>query len=144
MGVPELQSVVNTTTDIASGVAGKPKFIEPSFKLHTFSTEAVDKKVLFQVIKMVDSLIIFINLADTMVLYDLSLGMFNTRTMEQPIATKIMGDFAEDTSKNMALKFAKKLGKTVYISLNIDNDRLMLPSVEKRLCEEIKNKPDKF
>lgn len=142
MGVPQ---VLNSTSSSSTNeVNSKPRFIESGFKLHTFAGEAVEKKVLFQVIKMLDSLIIFINLADSMVLRDLSLGMFNTRTMQEPIATKIIGDFADEVSKNMALKFARKLGKTVYISLNVSDDRLMLPAIEKRLCEEIKNKPDKF
>lgn len=142
MGVPQIPNP--TSANSTNEVNPKLRFIEPSFKLHTFAGEAVDKKVLFQVIKMLDSLIIFINLVDTMVLGDLSLGMFNTRTMREPIATQIMGDFVENVSKNMALKFARKLGKTVYISFNVSNDRLMLPAIEKRLCEEIKNKPDKF
>lgn len=142
MGVPELHS--SHSTEDTGCKCSKLHFIEPSFKLHTFSTEVLDKKVLFQVIRMLDSLMIFINLKEKMVLYDLSLGMFNTRKMQAPIATKIIGNLVEDTSKNMALKFARKLGKSVYISLNVDNDRLMLPAIEKRLCEEIKNKPDKF
>lgn len=142
MGVSETPRSANTKTTPSKCL--KIQFKEPSFKLHTFTTEILDKKVLFQVIRLVDSLMIFINLMDKMVLSDLSLGMFNTRRMEEPVGTRIIGDFVEDSSKNMALKIARKLGKSVYISLNVSNDRLMLPAVEKRLCEEIKNKPDKF
>lgn len=136
MGIPEALCKNSVSKSI--------RFIEPTFKLHTFTTEVLDKNVLIQVIKMIDSLMIFINAVDKMVLSDLSLGMINTRHFKEPIATKIMGNFTEDTSKNMALKLAKRLKKNVYVSFNLDNDKLMLPAVEKRLCEEIKNKPDKF
>lgn len=139
MGVPEVPANSSTPSKCS-----KLHFIEPTFKLHTFTADIVDKKILFQVIKMVDSVMIFINLMDNMVLYDLSLGLFNTRRMEEPVTTKIIGNFVEDISKNMAFKFAKRLRKSVYISCNVENDKLMIPVIEKKLCEEIKSKPDKF
>lgn len=140
-----IQDVLNpSSANISPQKPRKIQYTTPAFRLHAFTAEVVDKKVLFQVIKMVDSIMIFINATGRMILCDLSLGMFNARTMDQPVATKVMGNFSEETSKNMALKLAKKLGKTVYVSYNLEDDQLMLPAVERRLCEEIKNKPDSF
>lgn len=120
------------------------RYTSPTFQLHTFTLNSSEKTIVFQVIKMVESVMIFINFIDNLILSDLSLGMFNTRTTQVPISTRIIGDFTEEYSKNLATKFAKKLRKSVYISCNLVADRLIVLDIERRLCEEIRNKPDKF
>lgn len=134
---------MGVTTDCRSSSCGVQS-TPPTFKLHTFATEAANKSVLFQVIKMSDSCIIFINYKDNMTLDDLSLSMFNNKRMDSPIATQILGNFVEETSKMIALKLSKRLGKTVYVSYNIDFDRITLPLIEARLFKEIKEHPDRF
>lgn len=119
------------------------QFVPSKFKLHIFSTEFSEKQIIFQVIKLVDSCIIFINYGDNLTLSDLSLGMFNN-ICSTAIGTRIIGNFTDETSKTMAIKFAKRLKKVVYISSNVSMDRLLLPVIEKRLCDELTTNPDKF
>ncbi|KAF2905367.1 hypothetical protein ILUMI_00816 [Ignelater luminosus] len=121
-----------------------PVAFKPStFKLHVFTAEIVDRKIIFQVIKMLESVFISINYSNGLYFNDLSLAMLN-RYDKVPMTTQLLGDFSESSSKNMAMRVSKKLGKNVYVSCNIDNDRMSLPFVEKRLYEEIKNDPKKF
>lgn len=122
-----------------TSVAFKPS----TFKLHVFTAEVVDRRIIFQVIKMLESVFISINYSNGLYLNDLSLAMLN-RYDKVPMCTQLLGDFSESSSKNMAMRISKKLGKNVYVSCNVDNDRMMLPFVEKRLYEEIKNDPEKF
>lgn len=123
------------------------KFVPSAFKLHVFSTEFSEKKIIFEVIKMMDSCIIFINYRDNPTFSDLSIGMFTEKNKvanTNVIGTKIIGDFTDDTSKSMAIKLAKRLKKVVYLSCNVSLDRLLQPVIERRICDEIKVNPDRF
>ncbi|XP_047343747.1 proteasome assembly chaperone 4-like isoform X2 [Vespa velutina] len=55
-----------------------------------------------------------------------------------PIATKIMGAVADETSTNIAKRLTKKLGKPVYVSFNLQADRILLPQIEQRIHQEFK------
>lgn len=121
----------------------EPEFVESSFAIHTFSDEIHDRKVLFQVVKMVDSCFIFINNQDDLQLVDLSLAL-QSRFGPESLSTSLIGYSSDNTSINFTKRLNKKLKKTLYVSLNVEGDRLLLPAVEKRLYEEIKSNADKF
>ncbi|KAJ8931171.1 hypothetical protein NQ314_015946 [Rhamnusium bicolor] len=113
------------------------------FNVHKFMEEITEKKIIFQVIKMLDSLFIYINDKDQPYFNDLSLAMKN-RYDNSAIGTSLIGNFTEDISKTVACRISKKVNKSVYLSYNIEQDRLLIPLIEKRLYEEIKTNPNKF
>lgn len=129
-----------------NSVASKNKLelVPSKFHLYTFCDVIADKKVIFQVIKMIESSFIIINYKDNLTFDDLSFAMFNTRKMDCPISTRLMGNFVDESSKNLVLKCSKLLKKPVFVSCNLDSDKLVLPLVEKRLFEEIKSRPNDF
>ncbi|KAL3286575.1 hypothetical protein HHI36_001076 [Cryptolaemus montrouzieri] len=120
-----------------------PKLVESSFSTHIFSDDLQGTKILFQVIKMLDSCIIFINDQNNLKFVDLSLAI-QSRFEREPLTTNLVGHGVDNSSVNLANKLNKRLKKLVYLSLNVEGDRLLLPGLEKRLYEEIKSRPEKF
>lgn len=92
---------------------------------------------------MKDSLLIYVNDKDNNTFIDLSLAVKN-RHNDIPVGTQILGSQHDDYSKSMACRFSKRIGKVVYFSCNIVQDRSLVPLMEKRILEEIKLHPDKF
>ncbi|EFA06556.1 Proteasome assembly chaperone 4-like Protein [Tribolium castaneum] len=122
----------------------KVEYISPTFALHKFNGVVSERKIIYQVLKMVDSLLIFINDKDNMQLSSMFMALPN-RYDNLPVGTRLFGDFMEEeTSKGIALRITKKLNKTVFVSCNIETDRTMLPLIEKRIYEEIKERPEVF
>lgn len=119
------------------------QYIQSSFRLHVFKTCLTEKTIVYQVIKMADSVFICINYEDNLTMTDMSLAMQNPYE-KLPIATQLLGDSPESVSKNMAAKLSRKFNKCVYISFNVECDKRTLPFVEKRLFDEIKSVPDCF
>lgn len=138
-----METETSTKNNLKQSKASQVQYVPSTFKLHVFSMEFSEKKIIFQVIKMVDSFILFINYEDNLTLSDLSLGMFNNKCLTA-IGTRIIGNFIDESSNIMAIKFAKRLKKVVYISCNVTLDRLLLPIIEKRICDELQINPDKF
>lgn len=118
------------------------QLIKPSILVYAFTCEIVDKKILCQVLKMSQLTFICINYVDNLCLNEVALAMITDNAA--PVGTQLIGDFSDCCSKNLALKLSKKLNKNVYVSCNIDLNRLILPLVEKCLYEEIKRVADKF
>lgn len=113
------------------------------FNFHHFKDQILEKKLIFQIIGMQDSLLIYVNDKDDNNFNDLSLAI-NSRHDNTPIATKLIGNAPEDFSKSIACRFSKRTGKVVYFSCNVTQDRMLIPLIEKRILEEIKAHPDKF
>ncbi|KAG5888005.1 hypothetical protein JTB14_016629 [Gonioctena quinquepunctata] len=101
------------------------QYVESEFKLHTFRDEIMDKKLTFQLIKMKDSLLLYINDKDNIHFDDLSLGLKN-RYDDSTLGTRLIGNFTEEYSKNIACKISKKLKKAVFMSCNLDPDRIII------------------
>lgn len=119
------------------------QYVSPTFKLHVFRATFMDKTVLFQVVKMNESVLVFVNFMDDIRLTDMSLAM-RSPYEKQPIGTQLVGDRPDNVSKNIAARLCKKLNKSAYVSWNVDCDKQTLPLVERRLHEEIKSFPDRF
>jgi len=125
-----------------SGTAGI-EYMKPNFEIHTFSTEIADSIVHFQVLKMEQSLFVWIGSGTDPTFSDLGMALV-TNYGRLPLCTRLMGDHTDMTSLNLASRLAKKFQKAVYVSINVPPDRLSLPAIEKQLQEEIKAHPEKF
>lgn len=126
-----------------SNVKRRVEYLPSTFSLHKFNSVHCDQKIIYQVLQMTDSLLIFINDKENMQLSNMFLSLPN-RYDNLPVGSRLFGDFMEETSKNIALRLSKKLNKTVYVSCNIDADAILLASIEKRIYDEIKEKPGMF
>lgn len=113
------------------------------FGLHNFRDQILEKKLIFQVIQMQDSLFIYVNDRDNVTFSDLSLAM-NNRHNNIPVATKLVGSVLDDFSNSVVSRVSKRTGKVVYFSCNVPQDRMIVPLIEKRILEEMKTHPDKF
>lgn len=113
------------------------------FSVHNFRDQILEKKVIFQVVLMQESLFIYVNDKDNIGFTDLSLAMKN-RHDNTAVATKLIGNISEDYSKSMASRFSKRTGKVVYLSCNLPKDKMLIPLIEKRILEEMKTHPEKF
>lgn len=128
-----------TSNDIDTTI----EYTVSKFNFHNFKDQILEKKLIFQIIKMQDSLIVYVNDKDDNNFSDLSLAM-NNRHDNTPIATKLIGNPPEDFSEAVACRFSKRTGKVVYFSCNVTQDRILVPLIEKRIIEEMKAHPDKF
>ncbi|GLV38691.1 hypothetical protein CBL_05690 [Carabus blaptoides fortunei] len=119
------------------------EYCKSNFKLHTFFGELSSDMVMFQVIKMFDSVYIWIGLNNQPTLQDLSMAMYNQHG-QVPVSTVLLGDSVEETSKNISTKLCKKLNKVVCVSLNVEDNRFNIESIEKRIQKEIVEFPEYF
>ncbi|RZC37994.1 hypothetical protein BDFB_012578 [Asbolus verrucosus] len=93
---------------------------------------------------MTDSLLIFINDKDNMQLSNMFVSLLS-RYDNLPLCTRLLGSFTEEEiSKAIACRLSKKLNKTVFVSCNVEEDRTLLVTVEKRIYDEIKGRPEMF
>nr|CAD7403142.1 unnamed protein product [Timema cristinae] len=74
---------------------------------------------------------------------DLSVAM-NTKYDNLPVSSRLFGNTSDLTSSNLSMRLVKRLGKPVYVSLNVPADRLFLNAIELRLQQETKAHPEKF
>jgi hypothetical protein len=119
------------------------EFMKPNFEIHSFGTEVAETPVYFQVLKMENSLFIWIGSGTDPTFSDLGMAL-NTNYDRLPLCTKLMGAHTDMASSNLASRLAKKFQRAVYVSYNLPSDRLILPAIEKRLQDEIKAHPEKF
>jgi hypothetical protein len=119
------------------------EFMEPNVEIHSFGTEVAETPIHFQVLKMENSLFIWIGSGTDPTFSDLGMAL-NTRYDRLPLCTRLMGAHTAMESSNLASRLAKKFQRAVYVSYNLPSDRLLLPTIEKRLQEEIKTHPEKF
>jgi hypothetical protein len=119
------------------------EFMKPNFEIHSFCTEITETPVYFQVLKMENSLFIWIGSGTDPTFSDLGMAI-NTSYDRLPLCTRLMGAHADMTSLNLASRLATKFKRATYVSYNLPSDRLILPAIEKQLQEEIKAHPEKF
>ncbi|KAF7267273.1 proteasome assembly chaperone 4 [Rhynchophorus ferrugineus] len=121
----------------------KIEFVPPETKLHAFFDVISEKKIIFQVIKMQSSVMIFVNNQDVMNCDNIVMAM-KTRFSDTPCSTTLMGNLTELVGNNIASRLSKKLEKPVYLSFNLDDDKVLVPLVEERLFQEIQQSPECF
>lgn len=119
------------------------EYTKSNFEIHNFGTEIAETPVHFQVLKMDNSLFIWIGSWTDPTFSDLGMAL-NSSYDRLPLFTRLMGSNTDMTSLNIACRLSKKLERAVFVSYNLPSDRLILPAVEKRLQEEVAAYPEKF
>lgn len=117
------------------------ELLECSFKFHNFVIQVGEVSFGCQVIKMQDSLYLWIGNNNDKTMNDLSFA-FMSNYESIPVATKIIGSTDDSTSSNMAKRLTKKCGKAIYISFNVTADKFTLPGIEKSVFDELKQHPE--
>lgn len=110
------------------------------FHTHLFSGESCGAQINYRVLKMCDSVFIYMGPKGSEAFDELALAM-NIPSKGETISTSILGS---SESRELAEKLTKRLNKQVYISANCSMDRINRPVIEKRLVEEISNHPEYF
>jgi len=104
--------------------------------VHTWSALVHERLVNFQSIKLKQQVMIWVG----------EEGSMGCLAAAVPVgdcpATQVIG--ASEQSLKLSSHLAKKLGKQVFLSFNVDDDVLFGPAVHARLMQEMKEKPDKF
>lgn len=113
-----------------------------SMQGHLFSTDISDNKYNFRVLKMQNSLFIYIGQSDAEVFTEMAMAMPMPGNSEC-LATTIMGEQL-CCSQELAVNLAKKLKKQVYLSCNVPQEPHIRPALCKRFVDEVKQSPDYF
>lgn len=119
------------------------EYCEPNLHSYGFQFKACDQGVMVKTLKFEKSLFLWIGVASQPILDDLALSM-STPYGQDPLQTKLMGDVLNMTSMNLASRLSKKLNKPVYISFNLDCDKMSLSAIETKIVEEMKKVPHLF
>lgn len=118
-----------------------PEPVECKFTVHTFSDTLLDQKVHFQILKMTDSLYVWIGTSPEM--GALAVAM-STKYDPVPSVVNLMGNKADLSSTTLAQRLAKKTNKQCFVSYNIPTENMLLGLVEQRINQEMKEKPQLF
>lgn len=110
---------------------------------HLFCDEILETKLIFQILKLKNSVFIYIGSFSDANFVDLSMAVI-TPYDKLPLTTKLFGEGSDLTSANLSMKLSKKLNKLVYVSFNLSVNNILLPAIEKRINEEINNSIEKF
>ncbi|XP_072760474.1 proteasome assembly chaperone 4 [Anoplolepis gracilipes] len=113
------------------------ELLQCGIKFHQFVATVGDVTINCEIMKMEDSLYLWIGDSTNPTMEDLSFS-FTSNLEAQPITTKIMGAIADTTSANMARRLSIKLGKPIYVSFNVTANNMLLLGIEKRVQEEFK------
>lgn len=120
--------------------------INPSnLKEHFFTLETEDHHYNYRVLKMKDSLFIYIGEDKNEQFNEMAMAMpSQTGGTGEILKTTIVGDLLIGESQEFARNFAKKLDKLVFVSCNVSSDKDVRALLEKRISEEIHNRPEAF
>jgi hypothetical protein len=127
----------------ASSGTGSIEYMKSNFQVHNFVTEIAETLVQFQVLKMENSLFVWIGSGTDPAFSDLGMAL-NSSYDRLALSTRLMGLNTDMMSLNLASRLSKKFQRTVFVSYNLPSDRLILSAVEKRLQEEVTAYRDKF
>lgn len=110
-------------------------------KFHEFMTEIGDLLIVCHMIKMEDSLYVWVGNYNDNAMNDLSFAIKSPYEKE-PLSTKIMGSIVNDCSSNLAKRLSKKLSMPVYISFNVQVNNFSLLVIERRIQNELNLHPE--
>lgn len=120
-------------------IMGEPEIQSP-FTSHSFASECIDRWYKYRVLKMTDSVFIYIGDRDNETFDELALAI----PMDNVTGTTIIGNDAVTDSKEIAIHMARKLKKQVFVSSNIRTDNMLKPLIIKRLAQEVIDVPEAF
>ncbi|XP_053692221.1 proteasome assembly chaperone 4 [Sabethes cyaneus] len=112
--------------------------IPSNFTTHLCSVEVCDNSYNVRVLKMNNSVFIYIGENNAENFDELAMAMPMSADSEI-LTTSILGSLVGCGSEELAQKLARKLKKQVYVSVNVPNDRIIRPAIERKLFEEIRN-----
>lgn len=116
------------------------KRVPSKWNTHYFTGDISETIYSFRVLKMNQSLFIYIGQADNEVFDELAVAI----PVADNVSTTIIGSQINCDSQELAQQFTKRLKKQVFISCNVLTNGLIRPLLVKRISEEIKNFPDAF
>lgn len=119
-----------------------PQIQQSNMKSHKFSASINDSQFNYRILKMKDSVFIYIG-EEGNETFD-EIGMAMQTSNGETISTTITGALLGCGSQELANKLAKKLKKQIYVSCNVPVDGIIRPFIEKRLNEEIKGSNELF
>lgn len=116
--------------------------VECSLSASSFSDSLCSTDIVFQVLKLKNSVYLWIGNAEEKRLDDLSLAMLMSDS--DIVSSRLMGNILTPTTL-ITKRLCKKLGKPVFLSYNLpQSDNMLLEVVNKRLIKEIDQHPDRF
>lgn len=119
--------------------------LKSEFDSHIFSSEIAGQTIVYRVLKMRESLLIYIGKKEEESLDSLALAFINQQNADFTGSTTIIGGTENDISKSLAEKLSKRLQKPCFISFNVSTDFFTNRSqIEQRLLEEVTVNPDWF
>lgn len=114
--------------------------VDSRWKPHYFTAEISESMYAFRVIKMNQSLFIYIGQMENESLDEMAMAV----PVEDCASTTIIGTQYGCDSQELAQQFTRRLKKQVFVSCNIPSNNTIRLLIVKRIAEEIKNVPDAF
>ncbi|XP_058124493.1 uncharacterized protein LOC131288160 [Anopheles ziemanni] len=118
-----------------------------NFLSHLAQVEVCDVQYNIRVLKMKDSVFIYVGEDKAETFDELAIAMPDANDASSGVlGSTIIGPRDGSGSQELAQLIARKLKKPVYLSLstNVPNDRIVRPSIEKKIFEDIKNNIECF
>uniref|UniRef100_A0A182UAS7 Proteasome assembly chaperone 3 n=1 Tax=Anopheles melas TaxID=34690 RepID=A0A182UAS7_9DIPT len=99
-----------------------------------------------RVLKMKDSVLFYIGQDKAETFDEMAVAMPNANNGTEVLGTTIIGPPDGSGAQDLAQRLAKRLKKQVYLSLgsSVPNDRIVRPSIEKKIFDDIKNNIECF
>lgn len=110
---------------------------------HLFSVDITDTLYNYRVLRMNQSLFIYIGPAEQETFQEMAVAMPSTVGTATCIGTTILGD-PLGISLELATSFAKRLQKQVFVSCNVPAEREIRPALVRRFAEEVGQFPEHF
>lgn len=131
-----------TQTDkLSSGIdSGSIAKVESKWKGHLFTADIMDSTYTFRVLKMNESLFIYIGQHGCESLDELAMAV----PVTDFASTTIIGTQHSSESQELAQQISRRLKKQVFVSYNLPVNNSIRLMMVKRIAEEIKNVPDAF
>lgn len=107
---------------------------------HLFSADISEVKYNFRVLKMNQSVLIYIGPTENESFDEMAMALPTVDT----VSTTIIGTQMGCDSQEMAQQFAKRLKKQVFVSCNVPSNNTIRPLLVKCVADEIKRNPDAF
>lgn len=122
--------------------------LKSEFESHIFFDEIAGQSIVYRVLKMRRSVLIYIGKKDEESLDSLALALDSFVNQQNPDfngSTTIIGSSENEISKSLAEKLSQRLKKPCFISFNVATDFFTNRSqIEQRLVEEVTVNPDWF
>lgn len=114
--------------------------VDSRWKTHYFTADISESIFTFRVLKMNQSLLIYIGQIENESLDEMAMAV----PVEDFVSTTIIGSVHGCDSQELAQQFTRRLKKQIFISCNVPSNNLIRIMLVKRIAEEMKNVPDAF